>query len=73
MSESPYLELFCDRGGSWRFRLKAANHRKLMTSGESFSSRSEAEQSALRIANWFVAGLYVPIYLKDDDGRRIVS
>jgi uncharacterized protein YegP (UPF0339 family) len=38
-------ETFLDRGGKWRWRLIAANGRRVATSGESFHDRWNAERA----------------------------
>jgi uncharacterized protein YegP (UPF0339 family) len=38
-------ETFLDRGGKWRWRLIAANGRRVATSGESFRDRWNAERA----------------------------
>lgn len=36
----PYFEVYKDKAGEWRWRLKAANH-EILASGEGYSSRSK--------------------------------
>ena len=71
MADGPYLELFEDRAGKWRYRLKAANHKKVMTSGESFASRRNAHRAATLVTNWFADGIWVPILYETDERRKI--
>lgn len=40
---------FEDASGKWRWRLIAANGRKIATSGESFYSRADARRAALNV------------------------
>jgi uncharacterized protein YegP (UPF0339 family) len=40
------LKVFKDKAGKWRWNLKAANGRKIATSGESFARRHNAERAA---------------------------
>lgn len=43
-----YTEIAPDAGGKWRWHRKAANHRIIATSGESFDSKYNAERAAER-------------------------
>ena len=40
------FELYQDAGGSWRWRLFAANNEQIAASGEAFSSKSAAKGGA---------------------------
>lgn len=40
------FELYKDSGGSWRWRLFAANGQQIASSGESFSSKAAAKGGA---------------------------
>lgn len=42
----PYFETFQDDPGQWRWRLRAGNHFKIATSGESFTRREDAVRAA---------------------------
>jgi uncharacterized protein YegP (UPF0339 family) len=42
-------EFFADQSGQRRWRLRAGNGRKVATSGESFSSRANAERAAKNV------------------------
>jgi len=44
------FEVFQDKQGKWRFRLKADNH-KIVAASEAYSSKSNAKQGAEAI-NW---------------------
>ena len=73
LEDGPYLELFEDKRRKWRFRLRAANHQKVMTSGEAYHSKSNAYRAAMTVANWFQARDYVPVVMWVDEERRIIS
>lgn len=40
------FEVYADTGGSYRWRLRASNGQLVASSGESFSSRANAERAA---------------------------
>lgn len=42
-------QYFKDKAGQWRWRLLAANGRKVAVSGESFASRAHAERAARNV------------------------
>lgn len=42
-------EVYRDRSGQWRWRVRARNGRIVETSGEAFASRSSARRSARRL------------------------
>ncbi len=43
---SKRFEIFNDRAGAWRWRLKDGNNVKVATSGESFASKANARRAA---------------------------
>lgn len=43
------VEIFKGDDGLWRWRLKAANHKIIATSGESFDSKSNAKRAGIRV------------------------
>lgn len=43
------FEIYSDSGGSYRWRLKAANGATVATSGEAFSSKSAAQDAARNV------------------------
>lgn len=48
MADGDYTDVFMDEGGVWRWHRKAANHKIIATSGESFDSQRNAERAAAR-------------------------
>ena len=46
---SDKVEIFKGADEKWRWRLKAANHKVIATSGESFDSKPNAERAAERV------------------------
>jgi hypothetical protein len=47
------LELYEDKSGEWRWRLKASNGRITATGGEGFSSKSACHTSMIRVWSTF--------------------
>lgn len=47
--KAPYFETFEDTPGQWRWRLRAANGRKIATSGEWFTRRADATRAATNV------------------------
>lgn len=47
----PFFEIYKDRVGTYRWRLKAANG-EIVAVGEGYSSLSAAENSALHLKRW---------------------
>jgi uncharacterized protein YegP (UPF0339 family) len=47
-----YVEVYTDAEGSWRWRLKAANHKVIAASGESFHDKSNAVRAARRVTGF---------------------
>lgn len=45
------FELYKDTSGAWRWRLYAANNVQIAASGESFSSKSAAENGCQAVKN----------------------
>lgn len=68
-----YLLLYEDKAKRWRFRLRAGNHKNIMSSGESFHSRANAYRAAMAIAGLVSSGAHLPILMDDDTGRSILS
>jgi len=44
----PYLELFPDSAGEWRWHVRASNGRITDSGGEGFASKSNAKRAGLR-------------------------
>ncbi len=43
---APKFELYTDRAGQWRWRLRDSNGTKVASSGESFPTKSNAKRAA---------------------------
>jgi hypothetical protein len=44
-SKRPVIELYEDKSGEWRWRLKATNGQIIATSGEGYKSKSNADRA----------------------------
>lgn len=48
---SPIFQIYQDRGGEWRWRLKAANRRIVADSGEGYRTRAGVLRAASRLVS----------------------
>jgi len=61
---APQIEIFRDKAGEWRWRLRAVNGKVIGTSGEGYGEGDEAIAAAVRVKTAFrVAEFQLP-----DDG-----
>ena len=49
MNAKDRVQIFTGKDGKWRWRIKAANGRTIDTSGQGFSSKSNAKRAAIRV------------------------
>jgi uncharacterized protein YegP (UPF0339 family) len=45
-----YVQLFQDRAGCWRWRLRASGNGQILASSEAYASERNAKKTALRLA-----------------------
>jgi uncharacterized protein YegP (UPF0339 family) len=53
-AKRPVVELYKDKGGEWRWRLKATNGQIIATSGEGYKSRSNADRAIDTVIHAFM-------------------
>ena len=55
MIKTMRVEVYRDRAGTWRWRLKAANGRIVMESGEGYSAKRKVMDAVERFMEWVVS------------------
>ena len=57
------IELYEDKGGEWRWRMKARNGRTVATGGEGFSSKGACSESVMKVIRGIRESLYHDIVI----------
>ena len=56
--KQPKFHIYQDQAGEWRWRLKAANGRKISDSAEGYSSKAGAKRAVDTVINTVLAIVY---------------
>jgi uncharacterized protein len=61
------FEVYKDKGGEWRWRLKAENH-QIVASSEGYKEKRDAIESAASMKRWVANAAMNEMIEEDDEG-----